>query len=264
MLGELQAQVWNNFTVPLDDANFDPPKFAGWAGKPKVCTLYGMSSLFFFLTGIVVLYLASIAPQPIPSDSYGYSLAYPTIFEGVIYIIVSITSLHGDVLCMGTRSYWHVADRMVAQMLIVTNVRYAVSLVFVDRHVGLTAVVALTLALVSYVSSYHARVFDVYKACHTLWHFTGAMNRAVCGLLGFAYIHGTGYEPRQRHQLYCATLVFLGLEAILCTMIWTWGLSRRGFSWQAKENREEASTADDRTEMSLLKSPTTAERSSSE
>ena len=43
------------------------------------------------------------------------------------------------------------------------QVRYAVSLVFVDRHVGLTAVVALTLALVSYVSSYHARVFDVYK-----------------------------------------------------------------------------------------------------
>ena len=41
----------------------------------------------------------------------------------------------------------------------------------------------------------------------------------------------------------------------------SWGWSRRGFSWQAKENREETKE-DDGTELSLLKSPTAAERSS--
>ena len=41
----------------------------------------------------------------------------------ILYVLVGVTSLHGDVIYLGKESYWHVADRILAQTLIMANVR---------------------------------------------------------------------------------------------------------------------------------------------
>lgn len=210
-----------NFTVPSDDANFDPPKFAGWAGMPQTFTLYGISSLFFVVTGAFLLGLAAWSPE----EGGTFGTLCPTRFEGTLYIMVGITSLHGDVLRMGQKSYWHIADRILAQMLIVANVRQALALFTVSLSLGLTAVVAVTLPLASYANSYWARVYVPYKACHTLWHFTAATNRAVIAVVAFAFTEGTGFTEQQAEHLHTASRYYLACEAVLCAGVW-------GYSWQ--------------------------------
>lgn len=218
-LQSLLTNVTRNFTVPSDDANFDPPKFAGWAGRPRVCSLYGISSLFFIMTGLVILSLAR-AWLPMAGGLGGdFSSSY---VEGTAYLLVAATSLHGDVLCMGRKSWWHVGDRILAQALIVGNVVQVVALTYIDPALGTTALVAVSLPLMCYGSSYLARSFRPYTVCHTLWHFTGALNRTVVAGVAWVFAESTGFSEEGQDQVYRALWVFLSVEAVLCATVWSY------------------------------------------
>lgn len=214
-----------NFTVPSDDANFDPPKFAGWAGRPQVWSLYGISSLFFLATGMVILSLANTWVPMVGGLGGDFCSSY---IEGAAYLVVAATSLHGDVICMGRRSWWHVGDRILAQALIGGNVVQVVALTCVDAVLGATAFVAVSLPLMCYGSSYLARSFRPYTACHTLWHFTGALNRSVVAGVAWAFGEHAGLLAEDQARVCRALWVFLAGEALLCAAVWThsWRLTQ--------------------------------------
>lgn len=214
----LLTKMARNFTVPSDDANFSPPKFAGWAGQPQVFSLYGISSLLFIATGAVILALARCWVPMEGGLNGDFSSSY---LEGVGYILVGATSLHGDVICMGRRSYWHIADRVLAQLLIVGNVIQAVALFTVGARLGIAVLIAVSLPLACYASSYHHRVFEPYKVCHTLWHFTGATNRAVVAVVAWIFAESSPLVESQP-LVFRALCAFLALEAFACAAVWSY------------------------------------------
>merc|ERR1719409_1208093 len=126
---------------------------------------------------------------------------------------------------MGRRSWWHVGDRILAQALIGGNVVQVVMLTCVDAVLGATAFVAVSLPLMCYGSSYLARSFRPYTACHTLWHFTGALNRSVVAGVAWAFGENAGFLAEDQARVCRVLWAFLAGEAVLCAVVWT-------YSWQ--------------------------------
>jgi hypothetical protein len=217
-IGELVEKMKRNFTVPSDDANFDPPKFKGWAGRPEVMTVYGMSSVLFFPTGLLLLYLAAagVATEAMMGWAWTWWI------EGPLLICVSATSLHGDVILMGKRSYWHVADRCTAQCLFAVKFLQIYFFVMTaSPPMYLCAVIALCYFFTAgaYSQSFIARDWDPYIANHIVWHVVCCVNILVVTMV--MVVFGGPSTEDARMTAGAIYVVGFALQIIWCVSVWT-------------------------------------------
>jgi hypothetical protein len=204
--------------VPSDDANFDPPKFANWGHRNELCSVYGASCFLFIPTGLWLILLTYACTDGCYSGLPRYTFGTP--LEGILYVIVGVTSLHGDVLYMGKKSYWHVADRMLAQALICLNALHIIVLTAANVELGVAGFACCVLPIASYHHSYLARDFDHYKACHTMWHVTASVNKGIIGYLG-TLIPGIKADSLDNWPVYLPIAGVLAAEMAVCAHVWS-------------------------------------------
>lgn len=210
--------VYRNFTVPCDDANFDPPKFARWTHKSELFSVYAASCLLFIPTGLWLIFLASACTNVCYSGSVQY--VYATPIEGILYVLVGVTSLHGDVIYLGKESYWHVADRILAQTLIMANALLLYIITAADVYLGFVVFACSMLPTMSYYHSYVTRDdYDLYTACHTMWHVTASLNKGIIGYLA-TLIPASRTNSFDVGKVYSAVGGVLFAEFVLCSYVW--------------------------------------------
>lgn len=201
--------VRTHCTVPSDDANYDPPKFAGWRGRPKVFSLYGVSCLFFLPVGFVELWLVQRCEEA------GHDLwQAPSVLrlDALLMMAVAITALHGDVIKLGSTSYWHVADRLVVLLIFALAAAQAVVLLCLGPVPFALAVSLYVQPLRCYGKSYAAREWDTYEVWHVMWHAVAATNKVLGCVLAFAACDASLELPWE--LLLGVTAVVVGLEAL--------------------------------------------------
>jgi len=207
-----------NFTTPSDDANFDPPKFKNWVGRPKVFSLYGLSSWTFIFTAFVLLYIWRQCDAAGAGSSFSipYQCSSGPV-EGLMYIFVAFTSFFGDVRCLGHRSYWHAVDRWLAQGLIAGNVFLIFSLMQISAECVILAIGAYVVPLFCYTRSYKARDWRLYEVWHTLWHAMSQTNKAL--LSGILYVASNGDEDLTAVSVQMTAIV-LCVQVLVCGSVW--------------------------------------------
>lgn len=209
-----------NWTSPSDDANFDPPKFAPWAGRAKVLSIYGISTSFFFPLGVLMLMISQQCEKFGYHEVYPYTCGAPKA-EAYGYMVVSVTSLHCDVLRIGRVSFWHTADRILAQLLGVCHFFLIYALCTASPIAGFASLIGGFTAALSYKNSYAARDWWAYEWCHTIWHVVGTGSKALAAVVLLICAPESGYSDAQKTASTVALLVYMVIQLCVCSVVWS-------------------------------------------